>query len=331
MTQVHSIRPAEQIAAGRAGEIPVLRLPDIRSVFADRARRLRQLAGSHPLGEYLLFVARIADAQQALIGALPPIMPPGAADIARAHEHRMPPLSAVSYHRDPLWCDMLRRLLRQLADQTEGGLRDTLVRLEGMRNDYYEAQASKLLGGVTLGLDRAHAPLIAAALQVYWSHLVATLGAESFPPLDVATICPCCGSRPTSSIARIGGEFSGYRYLHCSLCATEWHYVRIKCSNCESTRGIHCYGIENGADAVKAECCDECGTYRKIFYQDKDPHVDPVADDLASIALDLLVAEQHGKRLAGVNLMLIHGEEAEGEEGENNAPPELIDSSPPPG
>ena len=328
MTQVHSILPAEQIAAGRAGEIPFLRLPEIRSLFGDRARRLRQLAGGHPLGDYLLFVARIADVQQALIGALPPIMPPGAADLARAHEHRMPPLSAVSHRRDPVWCDMLRRMLRQLADETEGGLRDTLVKLEGMRNEYYEAQASKLLAGVTLGLDRAHAPLIGAALQIYWAHLVATLGAENFPPLDVPTICPCCGSRPTSSIARIGGEFSGYRYLHCSLCGTEWHYVRIKCSNCESTRGIHCYGIEGGSAAVKAECCDECGTYRKILYQDKDPHVDPVADDLATLALDLLVAEQHGKRLAGMNFMLVHGE---AEEGEDSPPPELVGSSPPPG
>jgi FdhE protein len=328
MTQIHSILPAEQIAAGRAGEIPFLRLPDVRSLFADRARRLRQLAGDYPLGDYLLFVARVADAQQALLGALPPIMLPNVADMARAHEHGMAPLAAISFRREPVWCDMLRRMLRRLADEVEGGLRDTLVKLEGMRNDYYEAQASKLLAGVTLGLDRAHAPLIGAALQVYWSHLVTVLGEDGFPPLDVPTLCPCCGSRPTASIARIGGESSGYRYLHCSLCSAEWHYVRIKCSNCESTKGIHYYGIEGGSDAVKAECCDECGTYRKILYQDKDPHVDPVADDLASLALDLLVAEQHGKRLAGVNFMLIHGED---EAGEDSAPPELIDSSPPPG
>lgn len=328
MTEASRLLPAEQIAAGRAGEIPFLRLPDLHSHFGDRARRLEQLAAGHSLGDYLRFVARIADVQQTMIGALPPIMLPSAADMARAREHRMPPLVSFSYRRDPVWCDMLRRMLRPLADEVEGSLRDLLVRLEGMRNDYYEAQASKLLAGVTLGLDRAHAPLIGAALQVYWTHLVAMLGEESFHPLEVATLCPCCGSRPTSSIARIGGEFSGYRYLHCSLCATEWHYVRIKCSNCESTKGIHYYGIEGGSEAVKAECCDECGTYRKMLYQDKDPHVDPVADDLATLALDLLVAEQHGMRLAGVNFMLIHGED---EADEGSAPPELIDSSPPPG
>lgn len=328
MSEVHRLLPAEQIAAGRAGEIPFLRLPGLQSHFGDRARRLDQLAKGHALEGYLRFIARVADAQQSLIGALPPIMLPSVVDMARAREHRMPPLVSFSYRRDPVWCDMLRRMLRLLADQAEGGLRDTLVKLEGMRNDYYEAQASRLLAGVTLGLDRADAPLIGAVLQVYWSHLVAMLGEESFPPLDVPTLCPCCGSRPTSSIARIGGESSGYRYLHCSLCATEWHYVRIKCSNCESTKGIHYYGIDGGPDAVKAECCDECGTYRKILYQDKDPHVDPVADDLATLALDLLVAEQHGKRLAGVNFMLIHGED-ETEEG--IARPDLVDSSPPPG
>lgn len=327
MTEVYRILPAEQIAAGRAGEVPFLRLPEVHNHFGDRARRLRQLASGHALGDYLLFVARVADVQQALIGDLPPVMLPRAADMASAHEHRMPPLASLSHRRDPVWCDMLRRMLRPLADAAEGGLHDTLVKLEGMRNDYYEAQASKLMAGVTLGLDRAHAPLIGAALQVYWTHLVVTLGGADFPPIEVPTICPCCGSRPTSSIARIGGESSGYRYLHCSLCAAEWHYVRIKCSNCESTKGIHYYGIEGGTDAVKAECCDVCGTYCKILYQDKDPHVDPVADDLASIALDLLVAEQHGKRLSGVNFMLIHGED----EADEGCMPELVDHSPAPG
>ena len=38
--------------------------------------------------------------------------------------------------------------------------------------------------------------------------------------------------------------------------------------------------IEGRSEAIKAETCDHCHSYRKIFYQDKDLHVEPVADDL---------------------------------------------------
>ncbi len=163
-----------------------------------------------------------------------------------------------------------------------------------------------MLAAIPFGLDLATAPLIGAALQVYWTHLVVTLGLPAFPPLDVKTVCPCCGSRPTASITRTGAG-AGNRYLHCALCAAEWHLVRITCTHCEEAKGIHYLAIENGAPAVKAECCDQCGSYLKILYMDKDGYVEPVADDLASIALDLLVTEA-GKVSNGVNLMLIQGD-----------------------
>jgi FdhE protein len=58
---------------------------------------------------------------------------------------------------------------------------------------------------------------------------------------------------------------------------------------------------------VKAETCDECGTYLKICYMDRDPRVEPIADDIASLPLDLLVVAS-GKEPSGVNFMLVHGD-----------------------
>ena len=58
---------------------------------------------------------------------------------------------------------------------------------------------------------------------------------------------------------------------------------------------------------MRAECCGECGHYLKIVDMGKDAHVDPVADDLATVALDLLVSET-GKVRHGVNYMLLWGE-----------------------
>jgi FdhE protein len=58
--------------------------------------------------------------------------------------------------------------------------------------------------------------------------------------------------------------------------------------------------------AVQAETCDDCGHYLKILHGDRDPMVEPVADDLASVTLDLLVSEA-GLQRHGVNLMLLFG------------------------
>ncbi len=46
---------------------------------------------------------------------------------------------------------------------------------------------------------------------------------------------------------------------------------------------------------MKAESCGDCGTYLKIMYQEKDPKVEAVADDLASLVLDARM-EQEGLR-----------------------------------
>ena len=102
---------------------------------------------------------------------------------------------------------------------------------------------------------------------------------------------------------RVGGQFQGYCFLQCGLCTTEWHMVRTKCSHCDSTKGIAYHGIEGGSEAVKAESCDECKTYRKIGYQEKDYAFEPLADDLASLTLDLLMSDA-GYRRASPNPLL---------------------------
>jgi len=263
------------------------------------------------MGGYLGFIALVSEAQQELLNHMPPVRLPSPETISQCNEHGMPPLNFQTHQRDQQWCNGLRHLLRDLSRRTEGQRRQVADALERSRDDLYEAQASKLLAGVTFGLDVATAPLIGAGLQVYFTHLAIAMGASAFPRIDVATVCPCCGSRPTASIARIGAQEAGFRFLHCALCNAEWHMVRIKCSNCESTKGIIYQVIDDGGPvdkkAVKAEVCEECGTYLKICYMDRDAQVDPVADDLASLSLDLLVADT-GKNSSGVNFMLVHGD-----------------------
>jgi FdhE protein len=142
-----------------------------------------------------------------------------------------------------------------------------------------------------------------AALQVVWTDLASRLDPRDIPYLDTPGVCPACGGQPVASIVRVGGQYQGYRYLQCGLCASEWHMVRTKCSNCDSTKGIAYHGIEGGNEALKAESCDECHTYRKIGYQEKDYDFEPLADDLASLTLDLLMNEA-GYQRSGPNPLL---------------------------
>ncbi|MBV8411666.1 MAG: formate dehydrogenase accessory protein FdhE, partial [Alphaproteobacteria bacterium] len=52
-----------------------------------------------------------------------------------------------------------------------------------------------------------------------------------------------------------------------------------------------------GAPYVRAECCDVCHGYSKVFYLDNVKIVEPLADDLASLGLDVLVGEEGYSRV----------------------------------
>ena len=326
VTPVRRLLTPEEIAVQAGQQTPFLRLPERASVFAERQLRLRQLSAGHPMRDYLLFIAELARAQHGLLRDYPPVALPDAAQIDAASRAGQPPLPAVGWPRDPAWRDGLRRLLGDLLPRLQGSPAQAVARaLHEAGDEHLEQQAERLLGGVMLGLDLATAPLVATGLQAYWTQLVisteATRSGERVAPFgrtDDATLCPCCGSRPSASITRIGADASGYRYLHCSLCSAQWHMVRIKCTFCESTKGIGYQSAEPlpgherpassaAPDAVQAETCDECGHYLKVVHMEKDNQVEPIADDLASLTLDLLVSEA-GRERHGVNLLLLFGE-----------------------
>jgi len=94
------------------------------------------------------------------------------------------------------------------------------------------------------------------------------------------------------------------RFCSCSLCGTLWHVVRIKCALCGSTEGIGYHCIEGKPETVKAETCEKCRRYVKILYQVKDPLLDPLGDDIASLDLDMLLAKAGWQR-GGQNLFLL--------------------------
>ena len=329
-----STRPllaAEEIALrARAEATPFLCLPERENVFSTRAQRLRQLAAGHAIGDYLLFAAEIAGAQHEALRRAPPLTLPTLRQIDAAASAGVPLVATAGWPRDGAWRGLLRDVLEALAAGVAEPAAGVARRLAQSADGDLELLAERLLRGRIDERDVAAAPLLAAGLQVYFMHLVASTQAAyafarkspaqrtPFGRTDDPTRCPCCGSLPTASVVRPDATEPGHRYLHCSLCASQWHYVRIKCSRCQGTQGISYEaatalpGDPGGAaalvgNAVQAECCGACGHYLKLVQMAKDPQAEPVADDLASLTLDLLLADE-GKLRHGVNLLLVFGQ-----------------------
>jgi FdhE protein len=81
--------------------------------------------------------------------------------------------------------------------------------------------------------------------------------------------------------------------------------VRAVCITCGESGTLTLESIEGDNGAVKAETCRNCRTYAKLLYEAKDTQVDPVADDLTTLALDVLVGEAGWSRHAPNPLLLI--------------------------
>jgi FdhE protein len=318
-----------QIEAFAHRAIPRIRLPDPTNVFSRRAARLRKLSEGHAVGDYLRLMAALADAQQELLNtalalpaggpsadrlsrvALPALLgiPSAALRLRTAREHGMPRLQADGWTRDPEWRNVVFGLCDLIAAAPGFPPPITTIcdHIRALPVETLEEQAELLLGAATTGVDAQIAPFIMAALQVYWTRMLCSFNhdqvAEHITGVDVPGVCPVCGTLPVASVVRAEQGYQGYRYLHCALCATEWHLVRVKCSHCESTAGIHYHTIEGGSTSIRAESCDECRTYRKICYQEHDMEVEPVADDLGTLALDLLMTEAGFHRGSGNPLL----------------------------
>ncbi|MCI2808107.1 formate dehydrogenase accessory protein FdhE [Eoetvoesiella caeni] len=289
--------------------IPRFGLPVRATVFADRAARLRHLAQDNPASAYLLLMAKLVDAQQRVLsGFSAPEAPAERLSLAQAHG--MPPMQAIGWQRDPAWRGMLVAMLDHVAGagvpEPAAKVCAQLKRLAHEDSAALETMADAVLAERDGEVDSAMAPFVMAALQVYWTDLAGRFDERQLPVVSPFGVCPVCASLPVASVVRIGGQRDGCRYLCCSLCSTQWHLVRVTCSHCEQTEGIAYHSIEGGPEGIKAESCDHCHTYRKIFYHDKDQYFEAVADDLATLPLDVLMGEEGYLRASANPLLWQH-------------------------
>lgn len=285
---------------GAIAQPPFAILPDPRAVFGRRADRLDHLARSSRLAPYLGFLSALSRVQAALAT---PAAPLPEARIALARESRMPPLDRLALAGDPALAATLDALLDAAAAIDQPA--PARAALEAVRAADAEARRwlfDNVLADSIPVEDAAPHLWAAAAVQVRAASLAATLDPDRLVPIRIG-VCPCCGGRPAASVVLGALRLEGARYAVCATCATLWNEVRVKCLACGSTKGIGYRSLTEDA-VIKAEVCDECASWVKILYQNKDAALDPIADDVASLGLDTQMRDSEWRR-AGFDPFLV--------------------------
>ncbi len=274
-------------AAARAAPV---RIHDPALLFEARAARLRALAEGHSAGDWLLLLSRVAVGQRTATREIP------VAAVRAAGGG--PPLAANAIPRDGAWRRMLGIVLSAAkAPGLPVETLDALRRLSDSGVTHLEAIADGVIAGDVARDRLACAPFVGAALQAWFAALATRLDPAALGPGTDA--CPVCGSPPVAGVVQGGDRL---RFLSCALCAAEWNVPRLRCVTCGDEGELAYYGVEDDPGA-KAEACPSCRAYVKLFDEEKRPGLEPAADDVATIALDLLLAEEGFGRV-GANLYL---------------------------
>lgn len=285
---------------------PALLFSNPKNLYQHRAERFRTLAKNHPFADYLLFAADIVEAQLTLLQEHPIPVEPKLENLTKEQLAKQP-LNIQHWQRAPAWRELLRGLLAKIKTNAKDHLLPTIEWLEKASNSELEEMADQLLTQQFDKVTSDKAVFIWATLSLYWLQLAQQLPRntrrESSEELHY---CPVCHSAPTASLVHFGAS-QGLRYLHCSLCESEWNVVRAQCTNCNQAEKLEYWTMDNELAPVRAETCGSCKSYLKIMFQEKDPKLEIVADDLATIFLDVEM-EEHNFMRSGFNPYLFPSE-----------------------
>lgn len=275
-----------------------------KEVFSSRSERFVELASQEhsEWKSYLQLLAQVSQVQQTLLDECQIPVP----ESIEGSPYRLP-----SYDDAKIPAE-LPDMLKAFYDHIQADLPESAhlawQSLLSMKKVSLTALAKRVLKQDFKEEDQPYAIWVHAALQVIWTHWASQLHDADVPTREERDHCPCCGSDGVGSVIYQKGELEGLRYVQCNLCNSQWHALRAKCTFCGNTKDMSFQsveGVEDGAlHGASAECCDECHSYRKAYHLNKEQYADPVADDIASLAVDILVGEQ-GYARGGANPFLI--------------------------
>jgi FdhE protein len=257
-------------------------LPRTGVVFAARAARLRTLAEGHAARAWLDALASVCEAQHVAVEA--PRRDEALRTIVSAMRRRatLPAAAGEALERIERAAPALRAAWAAWIDAAVDGDRS---------------------GEVGEAPDPAVALFVAAALQVEHAARAAAMHPSTIARTQ--TDCPVC--RAPAAAGVISGDTKA-RYLACSRCSSAWHRVRLQCIACAAPASkLEYLVVEAGrAPGVKAEACGGCRGYLKLFYAEDRAGVEPLADDAATLALDLRLGEEGWARAGANPLVAAH-------------------------
>lgn len=267
-------------------------IPPKSTIFAERATRFDELSAQDTSDwrEYLTLMAHICRAQDTVLQANPQPLPPSSGNT------QLPACDGNTIPADFLM--YLDGLIQALYNQVNPTIQAALNDLTAHEPHQIKHMAAQLLRDELPPAQHVFQIYLHAALQIIWTAWAMALRDDDVPSVEERSMCPCCGGEAVASVILNGGDWHGLRYLHCGLCNSRWNALRAKCTFCNDQSAISLSAIdEPAAPAVfkgaRAERCGQCGHYRKLFLLPEQQYADPIADDLASLALDVLMGDDH--------------------------------------
>lgn len=274
------------------------------TVFAERAIRFDELAAADQSSwrDYLALLAEVSRAQDVALNA---ILPTSALP-EKSGETRLP--ESDGKHIPPLFIKSLQTLLAALNGKVNPVIQAALNDLAARSDDDLLEMAKRVLRDEVSENEQVFRIWLHAALQCAWTAWASQLSDDDVPSVDERSVCPCCGGDAVASVVLSGGDWEGLRYLHCGVCNSRWNALRAKCTFCNDQSAIafqQVDGVEEGVlHGAYGESCGKCGAYRKLFLLANQQYADPIADDLASLAVDILLSSE-GLQRGGRNPFLL--------------------------
>ncbi|MFB3813065.1 MAG: formate dehydrogenase accessory protein FdhE [Terriglobales bacterium] len=245
--------------------------------YQQRRARAYDLAAKCPFAaELLAFYARMAEIQSQVSSAAGATLTAGPSDFHTLADSVLERL--LSYV--PVFEDIVRSHgPAAMADAVKGG-----IDWPGLLRSFWTDRAA----------SSPEARFFALALLQPYAELVA-VGASL--PAGQSGNCPVCGSEPVVGVLRPEG-YGARRSLICSLCSSEWDFLRATCPSCSETRpeALPVYTSEQ-FEHVKIEACDTCKQYLKTVDLTKDGLAVPIVDELATVPLNLWAGEKNYTKL----------------------------------
>ena len=222
---------------GEEAKPPFAVLPDPSSLFLNRSKRLAALAPKHELEPYLRF-PRAADAGPARHPAGAAAAGPapvrahrpgaGARHAARSRARCSSPTTWPWRPSTGCWTGWPTR---DVPAQTAAAIAAVRGAVAGGAPQIMAAAALKDVAGRRCRPARAGRGRAAGALRA--ARRACSTADDLKPVADGA--CPVCGSAPMTSSVVGWPKAHNTRFCTCSLCATMWNVVRVKCVLCSST------------------------------------------------------------------------------------------------